>query len=79
MPMVVEVDEAFIENPRFKELIDRDIQSVNKELEEYEKIKKYSILTRRLTIQDGDMTPTLKVKRKFVIDKYKETIDKMYI
>jgi len=79
MPMVVEVDNGFIENPRLKELIDKDIQLVNKELEDYEKIKKYTILTRRLTIQDGDMTPTLKVKRKFVLDKYKETIDKMYI
>ncbi|HNX24538.1 MAG TPA: long-chain fatty acid--CoA ligase [Spirochaetota bacterium] len=79
MPMVVEVDNDFIENPRLKQFIDADIQSVNKELEDYEKIKKYTILTRRLTVQDGDMTPTLKVKRKFVIDKYKETIDKMYI
>ena len=78
MPMVVEVDDAFIEIPRLKELIDEDIQLVNNELEEYEKIKKYTILKRRLTVQDGDMTPTFKVKRKSVIDKYKDVIDKMY-
>ncbi len=78
MPMVVEVDDSFIENPRLKELIDADVQLVNKELEEYERIKKYTILTRRLTIDDGDMTPTLKVKRKFVLDKYNDKIEKMY-
>jgi long-chain acyl-CoA synthetase len=79
MPMVVEVGRDFVEQARFKELIDGDIQLVNKELEDYEKIKKYTVLTRRLTIQDGDMTPTLKVKRKTVLDKYKDTIDKMYM
>ena len=78
VPAVVEVGEDFIQHPRLKELIDRDIQKINKELDDYEMIKKYTILSRRLTIQDGDMTPTLKVKRKFVIDKYKDVIDKMY-
>ncbi len=79
MPMVVEVGQDFVEQVRFKGLIDNDIQQVNRGLEDYEKIKKYSVLTRRLTIQDGDMTPTLKVKRKSVLDKYKDTIDKMYM
>jgi long-chain acyl-CoA synthetase len=78
MPMIVEVDDSFIEIPRFKELIDADIQLVNRELEEFEKIKKYTVLKRRLTIDDGDMTPTLKVKRKVVLDKYKNEIEKMY-
>ena len=70
MPMIVEVDDSFIETPRFKELIDSDIQLVNRELEEFEKIKKYTVLKRRLTINDGDMTPTLKVKKKAVLYKY---------
>lgn len=78
-PMVTEVGDDFVEHPRLKELIDSDIKSVNRELEEYEIIKKYTILTKRLSVQDGDITPTLKVKRKFVIDKYKDKIDKMYL
>ncbi|MFA5518304.1 MAG: AMP-binding protein, partial [Spirochaetota bacterium] len=78
MPMIVEVDDSFLEIPRLKELVDADVQLVNKELEEYEQIKKYTILKRRLTIDDGDMTPTLKVKRKFVLDKYNDQIEKMY-
>jgi len=79
MPMVVEVGDDFIEHQRVKDLVDYDIQSVNKELDDYEKIKKYTILRRRLTVQDGDMTPTFKVKRKSVLDKYKDKIDQMYM
>ena len=78
MPMCVEAGEDFISSQRLMELVDADIQAVNRELEEYERIKKYTILARRLTVSDGDMTPTLKVKRKVVLDKYKEKIDKLY-
>ena len=78
MPMCVEAGEDFIGNKRLIELIDADIQAVNRDLEEYERIKKYTILSRRLTVADGDMTPTLKVKRKVVLDKNQEKIDKMY-
>ncbi len=78
MPMCVSVGEDFIENTRLRELIDVDIQAANKELEEYETIKKYTILTKRLTIDGGEMTPTLKVKRRVVLDKYKAVIDSMY-
>ena len=78
MPMCVEAGEDFISNKRLVDLVDADIQAVNKDLEEYERIKKYTILARRLTVSDGDMTPTLKVKRKVVLDKHKEKIDMMY-
>jgi len=79
MPMCVEAGEDFIGSKRLIELIDADIQAVNKDLEEYERIKKYTILARRLTVADGDMTPTLKVKRKVVLDKHKDKIDRMYL
>jgi len=79
MPMVAEVGEDIIDHPRLKRLIERDVEYVNKELADFEKIKKYVILARRLSVQDGDMTPTLKVKRKFVLDKHKDKIEKMYM
>lgn len=77
-PMCMVVGEDFIEKDLLKKMIDKDIQAANSELEEYETVKKYTILTRRLTVNDGEMTPTLKVKRKVVLDKYKDSIDKMY-
>ncbi|HOP28186.1 MAG TPA: long-chain fatty acid--CoA ligase [Spirochaetota bacterium] len=78
MPMCVAVGEDFIEKEILKKMIDEDIQAVNRELEEFESIKKYTILTRRLTVNDGEMTPTLKVKRKVVLDKYSNLIEDMY-
>lgn len=77
-PMCVEVGEDFIATDVLKKLVDEDIQRVNTELEEYERIKNYTILRRKLTQDDGEMTPTLKVKRKVVLDKYKDLIDAMY-
>ncbi|HPJ35422.1 MAG TPA: AMP-binding protein, partial [Spirochaetota bacterium] len=77
-PMCMAVGEDFVEKDLLKKMIDQDIQAANSELEEYEVIKKYTILTRRLTVNDGEMTPTLKVKRKVVLDKYTDQIDKMY-
>jgi len=74
-PMCIEVGEDFIANETLRKLVDEDIQKVNAELEEYEQIKKYTILRRKFT---DEMTPTLKVKRKVVLDKYKDIIDGMY-
>ena len=77
-PMCIAVGDDFIQKDILRKMIDADIQAANKELEEYETIKKYTILTKRLTVNDGEMTPTLKVKRKVVLDKYADLIDKMY-
>ena len=79
VPMCVKVGEDFIENEKLKALIDAEIQKVNsEELEEYERIKKYKILPRKLTEVHGEMTPTLKVKRKVVLDNFKNDIDNLY-
>jgi long-chain acyl-CoA synthetase len=54
------------------------IDEVNKSLAKYESIKKYAILPRDLTVDEGDLTPSLKVKRKVVEKKYGEVLDQMY-
>ena len=51
---------------------------VNEELEEYERVKKYLILTRKLTVEYGEMTPTMKVKRNKVMKYFKPEIESLY-
>jgi long-chain acyl-CoA synthetase len=72
------VGSDFADKPELRELIDADIKKVNTELEEYECIKKYLILQRKLTVESGEMTPTLKVKRNEVIKHFTTEIEGLY-
>ncbi|MCC6994943.1 MAG: long-chain fatty acid--CoA ligase [Deltaproteobacteria bacterium] len=69
---------ALTQHPAVKAEIDKFVAEANKDLAQYEKIKKYEILDRDLTQDAGDLTPTLKVKRKFVSEKYKAKLDAFY-
>lgn len=70
--------EELTQRPELREEIGRAIETLNKELASYETIKKFTILPRDLSQDDGDLTPTLKVKRKAVEKKYKDLLDKFY-
>ena len=59
-------------------LIETEVESVNKTLTHVESIKRFKILERRLDRDEGELTPTLKVRRKAVEEKYKALIDAMY-
>ena len=61
-----------------KELIWAEVEKVNASLSNVEKIKKVSLLDILLTAEDEEMTPTLKLRRKYVNEKYKDVIDGMY-
>jgi len=64
-----------------EEIIDfylKEIDSITVDLARYEKIKKIALLDRDFEIEKGEMTPTLKVKRSVVEEKYKDVIDEMY-
>jgi long-chain acyl-CoA synthetase len=51
---------------------------MSSEFAQYEKIKKITLLPQEFTIEAGELTPTLKVKRRVVEAKHKELIDRMY-
>ena len=56
----------------------KEVNELNKGLGETEKIKKHVLLADEWSIGNGLLTPTLKVKRKIIIAKYKDIIDKMF-
>ncbi|MGE5455430.1 MAG: AMP-binding protein, partial [Methylocystaceae bacterium] len=78
VPTCVKVGEDFINNPLLKEMIEKEVGMINRDLESYERIKKYTILSRRLTEESGEMTPTLKVKRKVVIGNLDKEIRELF-
>lgn len=59
-------------------LIERDITELTPNLSSYERVKKIALLEKELTIEGGELTPTLKVKRRVVIEKYHAVIEKIY-
>jgi long-chain acyl-CoA synthetase len=59
-------------------LIQLEINNVNKELARVETIKKFRILDKKLYTEDGEVTPTMKVKRKYINEHYKDLIESMY-
>ena len=61
-----------------KEKIDNVIEKINKKLTLLEKIKKIKLIDENFSIENGLMTPTMKVKRKKVTEKYKNQLEKLY-
>ena len=61
------------------ELIKNQIEKTNKELSKIEKVKKYIVIDKQFSIENGFMTPTLKLKRYKIIQEYKKKLDKLYI
>ena len=58
----------------YQEIVD----ALNLELSQFERVKKIAILPREFTIESGELTPTLKVKRKVVEERWREAIEGMY-
>ena len=70
--------EELISNSQIKEMFEKRIEALQKDFSVFEKIKKFSLLPKEFSIEAGEITATLKLKRKVIQKKYKELIDKMY-
>lgn len=68
----------FCKHPRIFDLFARQIDAMTPNLAQFEKVKKFALLEHEFTVENGELTPTLKVKRRVVDEKYREIIDKLY-
>lgn len=59
-------------------LIEEEVNKVNKQIARVENIRKFRILDKKLYTEDGEVTPTMKVKRKAINEQYKDLIESMY-
>ena len=66
------------ESDENKKQIELYLENLNKSLSLIEKVKKFKLIKEEFTIENGMLTPTLKLKRKKILEKYKEDLEKLY-
>lgn len=71
-------DSELLAHPRIVDLIQRQVNKYTAELSQWEKVKKVALLEHELTIESGDLTPTLKPRRSVIEKKYAPVIDLLY-
>lgn len=78
MLICTKVGKDFIETDFLKEKIAEEVKRINEQLENFERIKNYTIINNRFTEEGGELTPTLKTKKRVILEKYKDLIEAMY-
>ena len=68
----------FCHDARIIDLFERQIAVRTKDLAQFEKVKRIALLEKEFTLAGGELTPTLKVKRRVIDEKYREVIDQIY-
>ena len=67
-----------VSSPEAREMVQTYVDTLNVNLNRWEQVKKFTILDHDLTIEDGDLTPSQKLRRKAVSEKYQPTLDSLY-
>jgi long-chain acyl-CoA synthetase len=70
--------EAIVSNPKVVARIEREINTLNAGFGNWEQVKRFALLPNEFSINSGELTPTLKLKRKFITQKYQEIITGFY-
>ena len=71
-------NEDAVHNPKVRDLYRELIESFNKFFNQVEQVKKFELLANEWTINTGELTPTLKLKRKVIMEKNKSSIERIY-
>ena len=70
--------EQLTKHDKLRSVMQGYVEQLNSQLANYESIRKFAILPKDLNLEDGDLTPSLKLKRKVVENKYKDVLDGFY-
>ena len=77
--LATEYPDALLNTPAVRALFEERVARLNEQLAQYEQVKKFVLLSREFTLEDGDLTPSLKMKRKVITAKYATHLDALYI
>ncbi len=70
--------EELVATPEVFALYENIVAGVNKELAQFEKIKKFMIAPDEFSMANGALTPTMKLKRRFIEQRYSKELDRLY-
>ncbi|GAB3747232.1 long-chain fatty acid--CoA ligase [Yimella radicis] len=70
--------QTIVTSDQVREMVQGYVDELNSKLARWEQIKRFIILPRDLSIEEGEITPSLKLKRKVVVQKYKDDLDTLY-
>ncbi len=70
--------ERLVSDPRVVSLFEREVEAVNAGLSRYEQIKTFWVLSADWTVESGELTPSLKIKRRVIAEKFRPAIEKLY-
>lgn len=74
-----ESPEELIVHPKVKDLYEIEVRRFNEEFGNWEQIKKFEIVEKVWAVDTGELTPTMKLKRRVIKEKFKELIDRIYM
>ena len=71
-------DRELVGHHHIKDMYRAEVEKLQRDLPTFEKVRRFELLPEPLTLEAGEITPTMKVKRKVVEEKYSKLIEKMY-
>ena len=71
-------DEEFLKSEKLRDFVEKNIAEVNSGLDHWEQIQKFYIACESISIESGDITPSMKLKRNILEEKYQDVIEKLY-
>ncbi len=70
--------EELVGNPTLRSAVEKEINKLQRDLSKYERVRRFAIIPEPFSVENGMLTPTLKVKRKAVLERYSELVDALY-
>ncbi len=76
--IIVKMDPKLLKNEKIHEVYQEIVDRVNKNYDDFEQVKRLALMPEALSVERGELTPTLKVKRSVITNKYADLINEMY-
>jgi long-chain acyl-CoA synthetase len=70
--------QSLVQNAQLRAMIQVDVEAVNAHLARYEQVRSWELLPNEFTLETGELTPTLKVKRRIILQKYGDAVERLY-